>query len=249
MAIGSWSRKVAGDETLGRKINNKTNNRRSGGGVQSHSYEPGTEQKMVIPLIEQDGHLAPVIFNVPVHKVRKDGALQFPKKSGGTFKGYEIRSMHPFSQGNSAIALELAERGEVCVIHELIELQNKKAWAAARGEFGEDLKGLDENTRKDLARFIKSQEEEFLFKPVYYPAFGEDDTAHTTMDTVILLLQYETESVSEVAPNGIERIVENVVKDENGQPKYTPVLFNLSAERARKIAEAVDVGLDSGLVG
>lgn len=247
MAIGSWSRKVAGNEALGKKVNNNTQSTRefnNSGSVMSHSYEPGTEQKVVIPLV--DGK--PVIFNVPVHKVRKDGSLQYPKKDGGTFKGYEIRSMHPFSQGNQDVALEIAERGEVCVIHELNSLQDKKAWANARAQFGEDLKSLSESERKELAKFIKEQEAGFFFKPCYYPAIGEGDTARTTMDTVILLLQYQTETKLEKTPSGIEKAVETVVLDDEGQPKYRPVLFNLSTERATKVTEAIDNALDQGIL-
>lgn len=252
----SWRRKVTGDSSLGKKENLGNNTFRANGNVVlNHQYTPGDEQRMVIPLLPtKDGKLRPLLIGVPIHRTNNNAdALEFPKKDGSTFKGFQIRSNHPYA--NTALGLygdahTIAERGETCVIAELIYLQQQKAWKEARAKFGEDLKNLDEDKKAELRDFMKGQEDHYYFKPNYYPETttrdGEVIPARTMDDTVMLLLHYETETTIQKTAAGVEKPVETVVLDENGQPKYQPVLFSISGTRSQKIQEAVDNAIDMG---
>lgn len=249
---GSWSRRVTGDANLGRRkatSTKYTNN--TGNGVRMHTYDVDTEQKVVIPLVKQgDSSPQPVIFSVPIHKVRINKSLQFKNKDGQVRDGFAIRSNHAYSQGtNYEDALTIAQRGDTCVIAELLSLQSKKIWKDARAEFGEELGNLGEAERKELAAFIKEREEGYFFKPAYYKASADGTIpARTVTETVILMLQYETTETVVVLPNGTERPTQTVKLDDNGQPIYKPVLFKLSEERAKKIQDAVDQALEQDVI-
>lgn len=250
---GSWSRRVTGDASLGRRKATSTNytKRDTGSNVRMHSYDADTEQKVVIPLVKQgDNGPQPVIFSVPVHKVRINKSLQFKNKDGQVRDGFAIRSNHAYSQGtNYEDALTIAQRGDTCVISELLSLQSKKTWKDARAEFGEELGNLGETERKELAAFIKEREEGYFFKPSYYKASADGVIpARNVTETVILMLQYETVETIVTLPNGTERPTQTVKLDDNGQPIYKPVLFKLSEERAKKIQDAVDQALEQDVI-
>lgn len=240
--VGSWSRKVTGNADLGRRKGTQgAKKRNTGSGVQSHAYEPGVDQKVVVPLVNLDGKLQPVMMSIPIHRVAKPGSIKFKSKSGGEYDGYTIRSMNAFSNSYVGLyddALEIAENGDSCVFNELIYLQNQKAWTKARAEFGEDLSNLTDAKKKELAEFIKAEQDEHFIKPTYYPGNGDIPSRNVT-ESQILLLQYETIDKIEKNAMGIEKVTQEVVLDDNGQPKYTPVLFKLSEERAKKINDAI----------
>lgn len=244
--LKSWSRRVTGNQNLGRS-GRQTAAKREYTGLRMHSYDPGTEQKVVVPLFEQKGTLAPVIVSAPIHKVGSVGALEMKRKDGSTYPIYSVRSNHPFSQGDAEVARELAERGEVCVFHELHELQRTKMWKDINDKFGEDLKDLPEETRKEINNEVRKSENNFIVKPSYLKARG-DYPARNVTETYILLFVFDTETTVQKNKLGIEKEVQTVLLDDKGLPKYSPVLFSLSSERGLKFENAVNNAIDSEIV-
>ena len=248
--LKSWSRRVTGNQNLGRtgsRSGRQTQTKREYTGLKMHTYEPGSEQKVVVPLFEQDGVLAPVIVSAPIHKVGSVGALEMKRKDGTTYPIYSVRSNHPFSQGDAEVSRELAERGEVCVFHELHELQRTKMWKDINAKFGEDLTNLPEEQRKEINTEVRKAENAFVVKPTYLAARG-DYPARNVTETYILLYVFDTETTIQKNKLGVEKEVQTVLLDDNGQPKYSPVLFSLSAERGLKFETAVNNAIDSELV-
>lgn len=244
--LKSWSRRVTGNQNLGRS-GRQTQTKREYTGLKMHTYEPGSEQKVVVPLFEQNGILAPVIVSAPIHKVGSVGALEMKRKDGSTYPIYNVRSNHPFAQGDAEISRELAERGEVCVFHELHELQRTKMWDEINAKFGEDLTNLPEDVRKEINVEVRKAENAFVVKPSYLAARG-DFPARNVTETYILLFVFDTETTIQKNKLGVEKEVQTVLLDDNGQPKYSPVLFSLSSERGLKFETAVNNAIDSELV-
>lgn len=244
--LKSWSRRVTGNQNLGRS-GRQTQTKREYTGLKMHTYEPGSEQKVVVPLFEQNGILAPVIVSAPIHKVGSVGALEMKRKDGSTYPIYNVRSNHPFAQGDAEISRELAERGEVCVFHELHELQRTKMWDEINAKFGDDLTNLPEDVRKEINVEVRKAENAFVVKPSYLAARG-DYPARNVTETYILLFVFETETTIQKNKLGVEKEVQTVLLDDNGQPKYSPVLFSLSSERGLKFETAVNNAIDSELV-
>lgn len=244
--LKSWSRRVSGNQNLGRS-GRQTASKGAYTGLQTHTYDTGTEQKVVIPLFQQGDVLAPVIVSAPIHKVNKVGSLELKRKDGVSYSIYNIRSNHPFAQGDAEIAKELAERGEVCVFHELTELQRAKAWKTINEKYGDNIAELPESERKDVNRDFKKEENNYIVRPSYMPARG-DYPARNITETYILMFVYDTEVEIQKNHIGVEKEVQKVILDENGKPKYKPVLFSLSAERGKKFEDAINNAIDSEIV-
>lgn len=246
---GSWGRLVTGNKNLGRGRANKINGNNTF--IRQHQYNPGETHRLTIPLVNTEKGMRPLIVEVPTHRVKKVGQLLgTSKRDGNRYRLYQVRSnqilSNAYTDTQSGDVEWIVEQGEPCLFANLVRLQEHDLWAQVKDKFG-DNKERTQAEKDEMRQFIKAIQDNFILEPVYTPASqGYDARTHTEQN--ILMLQFETETRTEKNARGIEKDVEVVLTDENGQPKWKPVIMRLGKQRAEMISNEIDKMVETGVL-
>lgn len=228
------------------RTNKAKGNGAKGTGVSFHKYDIGQRQRVVIPMFKfEDGSTGPLIIKEPVHNVTKRGAIKIKKADGGEMLATNIRCTHPYHQVDDAARQKAIDSQEYCVFDEFIELQKARKYAIIDERYGsyDDFKEL---SKEERTAFWKEMEADEIVKECY--SKKADGSKHYNMTIQILLFQFETETVTEKTARGINKTTTKVVLDEEGNPKFSPVLFNLSAQRQKKFEDAANTAYEKGFI-
>lgn len=228
------------------RTNKAKGNGAKGTGVSFHKYDIGQRQRVVIPMFKfEDGSTGPLIIKEPVHNVIKRGAIKIKKADGGEMLATNIRCTHPYHQVDDAARQKAIDSQEYCVFDEFIELQKARKYAIIDERYGsyDDFKVL---SKEERTAFWKEMEADEIIKECY--SKKADGTKHYNMTIQILLYQFETETVTEKTARGINKTTTKVLLDEEGNPKFSPVLFNLSPQRQKKFEDAANTAYEKGFI-
>ena len=224
----------------------KGNGGSKGLGVSFHSYEVGERQRVAIPMFKfEDGTVGPLILQEPIHKIEKLGAIKIKKADGTYMSPRNIRCTHPFHQVDDAARQKAYDSQEYCVFDELLDLERTKRYAIINERYGSYEK-FEVLSKEERTAFWKEMDKDTIVKECY--SKKKDGEAHYDMVTQILLYQFETETTTEKNARNISITKTSVIRDENGQPKFKPVLFNLSAQRQKKFEDAANTAYEKEIL-
>ena len=228
------------------RTNKAKGNGSKGLGVSFHSYEVGERQRVAIPMFKfEDGTVGPLILQEPIHKIEKLGAIKIKKADGTYMSPRNIRCTHPFHQGDDASRQKAYDSQEYCVFDELLDLEKTKRYAIINERYGSYEK-FEVLSKEERTAFWKEMDKDTIVKECYSKKKGED--AHYDMVTQILLYQFETETTTEKNARNISITKTSVIRDEDGQPKFKPVLFNLSKQRQKKFEDAANTAYEKEIL-
>lgn len=228
------------------RTNKAKGNGSKGLGVSFHSYEVGERQRVAIPMFKfEDGTVGPLILQEPIHKIEKLGAIKIKKADGTYMSPRNIRCTHPFHQGDDASRQKAYDSKEYCVFDELLDLERTKRYAIINERYGSYEK-FEVLSKEERTAFWKEMDKDTIVKECYSKKKGEE--AHYDMVTQILLYQFETETTTEKNARNISITKTSVIRDEAGQPKFKPVLFNLSKQRQKKFEDAANTAYEKEIL-
>ena len=205
---------------------------RGGGMLKSLEYKMGERKRLVFPIY--DGGL--VLFAKPYHKVY-NSSVELAKTNGsGTYAVNKIRCTHPFSQTTPEETQQQAKKGEICLFCDISKYEGRRRWATINEEFGKD--GFSQLDKKEQKAYFEELQETETVDKSYYSEEDEEGNREnrTLMDIFILALELQLDKKGKPA------------LDEDGAPKYEPVIMPASKSRLEKFKQGVDDALASGSI-
>lgn len=190
-------------------------------------FEIGERKRIVIPVF--NGEIA--LFAKPYHKVVNE-SIEFVSKNGKPYNVFQVRCTHPYSQVTQEDSIAEARKHEICAFCDLSKYEGRRVWDIINKEYGDTFKDLEKSEQREVFKKIEALA---TVEPSYYQTKDEDgNTVNATQMEIYML-------VLEIEMDGKKPVLDN-----NGIPKYKPVVMKASKSRLDKFKNGVDDAVESG---